>query len=141
MGRRLRTSYRVLLYLWASPATGLGLLLVGPALLGGGSARIVDGVIEATGSIVTRLLKGGLPFVGPVAALTLGHVVLGCDTVCLTKTRAHERVHVRQYERWGPLMIPLYLLAGLVVYIRRGNPYRDNPFEKEAVEKTAGPRG
>jgi hypothetical protein len=106
------------------------------AILPGGSARVVEGVLEVHGGLVTRLLQYGFPWVGPVAALTLGHVVLGCDLLCLQKTRAHERVHVRQYERWGPFLIPAYLLTGFLIYLHRGNPYGDNPFEKEAVEKT-----
>ena len=44
-------------------------------------------------------------------ALTLGHVVLGVSQAALDDTRAHERVHVAQYERWGPLFLPAYLAA------------------------------
>jgi hypothetical protein len=42
-------------------------------------------------------------------AITLGHVVLATTESALKKTRSHERVHVRQYERWGPFFIPAYL--------------------------------
>jgi len=64
--------------------------------------------------------------------MTLGHVVLGRDELLLDLTRDHERVHVRQCERWGPLFIPAYLLASLWVKLRGGRPYEDNPFEREA---------
>ena len=121
-------------YVWAFPATLLGLLLVPFAIMQGGEARIVDGVLEVHGGIVTRLLRRGLPWVGSGAAMTLGHVVLGCDRSCLQQSRSHERVHVRQFERWGPFMIPAYLLASLYAYLRRRNPYFDNPFEREAFE-------
>jgi len=127
---------RILLYVWASPATGLGLLLTAFALLQGGSAQIVSGVVEVHGGIVTRLLKRGLPWAGPAQALVLGHVVLGCDRICLEKSRRHERVHVRQYERWGPFFTPIYLLTCLIIRLRGGDPYADNPFEKEAFEKS-----
>ncbi|MGQ9649544.1 MAG: hypothetical protein ACUVXJ_05510 [Phycisphaerae bacterium] len=123
---------RILRYAWASPASLLGLLFIPLALVSGGSFCIVDGVVEVHGGIVTRLLRLGLPWVRPIMALTLGHVVLGCDAVCLSYTRAHERVHVRQYERWGPLLIPLYLGASLVVLAAGRDPYRGNPFEREA---------
>jgi hypothetical protein len=126
----------ILVRVWASPATLLGLVLIPLAVLPGGSVRVVGGVLEVHGGLVTRLLRIGLPWVGPVAALTLGHVVLGCDRLCLQRSRAHERVHVRQYERWGPVLIPAYLLAGLFVRFRGADPYADNPFEKEAVDKT-----
>jgi hypothetical protein len=32
--------------------------------------------------------------------MTLGHVVIARDQDLLDLTRAHERVHVRQCERW-----------------------------------------
>jgi hypothetical protein len=127
---------RLLKYLWALPATLLGLFLVPIVLLQGGTVQVVQGVVEIHGGLATRLLRRGLPWVGPGAAMTLGHTILGCDADCLERTRAHEHVHVRQYERWGPLFIPAYLIASLVIYLRGGQPYFDNPFEREAFETT-----
>ena len=66
--------------------------------------------------------------------MTLGHVVLGRDLHCLESTRAHERIHVRQVERWGPLFLPAYALASLMAFSRGGHPYHDNVFEREAYE-------
>ena len=66
--------------------------------------------------------------------MTLGHVVWGCDATCLEFSRAHERIHVRQYERWGPFYIPIYLAASAVAAARGLDPYLDNPFEREAYE-------
>src|SRR4051812_36856608 len=114
---------RPFLYVWAFPATLLGLVLVPFALAAGGKAEVVDGVLEVQGGIVTRLLRRGLPWVGPGAAMTLGHVILGCDSICLKNCRSHERIHVRQYELWGPFFIPAYLAASLVVFLRGGDPY------------------
>ena len=37
------------------------------------------------------------------SAMTLGHVVLATSQADLAVLRAHEQVHVGQYERWGPL--------------------------------------
>ena len=128
--------YQPIVYLWVFPATVLALPLVSIALLQGGSVRIVRGVLEVHGGIVTGLLRRGLPWVGPGAAITFGHVILGCDQMCLSRSREHERVHVCQYERWGPFFIPIYLLASLVLYCRGHDPYRDNPFEREAFEQT-----
>ena len=121
-----------ILYLWASPGSLVGLLLTLVALLTGGRARVVSGVLEAHGGWVTRLLRRGNRWTGPIAAITLGHVVLGCDEPTLTRTRRHERAHVRQYERWGPLFIPAYLLASAWLGLRGFNAYLDNPFEVEA---------
>ncbi len=69
-----------------------------------------------------------------MSAITFGHVVLGTSRAMLDATRAHERVHVRQYERWGPLFIPLYLAASLLAAVCGGHAYYDNLFEREAME-------
>ncbi len=103
-------------------------------LMTGGRCRIVDGVLEAHGGMVSRILTRGNRWVGPIAAITLGHVVLGCDEESLRRTRRHERVHVRQYERWGPLFIPVYLACSIGLYLRGRNGYLENPFEIEAYE-------
>lgn len=124
--------HRVLVLVWAFPVTLLGLLIVLIARFSGGDAKRVDGVLESAGGWPASVLCRGFPFSGPVAALTLGHVVIGASVASLESTRAHERVHVRQFERWGALMLVLYPLAGLVAWVRGGDPYRDNRFEREA---------
>ena len=128
--------YQPILYVWAAPATLIGLSLIPMAWMQGGRASVVDGVIEAHGGILTKMLRVGLPWIGSGAAITLGHVVWGCDQACLDISRRHERVHVRQYERWGPLLIPLYLAAAAIAAYRGLDPYRDNPFEREAFDET-----
>jgi len=121
-------------YLWAFPATLLGLFFVPLAWLSGGRVAWVRGVVEIQGGFVRFFLRRGLLFLGPAAAMTLGHVILGRDQSCLDRSRNHEHVHVRQYERWGPLMLPMYLIAGVVLFFRGQDPYLDNPFEREAFE-------
>lgn len=71
-------------------------------------------------------------------AMTLGHVVIGRDACALEVTRAHERVHVQQYESWGPFFVPAYLLAGLCALLQGGHPYFDNRFEREARQAECG---
>lgn len=131
---------RLVLYLWASPVTLLGMLVAFVARASGGALQRVDGVIEAAGGWPAWVLRKRLPFSGTVAAVTLGHVVVGVSVVALAATRAHERAHVRQFERWGLLLLVLYPLAGLVAWARGGHPYRDNCFEREArqAEEAAG---
>jgi hypothetical protein len=126
---------QILLYIWAFPATLLGLVVVGLSCLTGGSARVVDGVLEVHGGFATRFLRRGLPWIGSGAAMTLGHVVLGQDPQCLAGSRAHEHVHVRQYERWGPFFLPAYLSASLILWLRGRDPYYENPFEREAYDR------
>jgi len=127
---------RILVYLWASPGSLLGLLCVPLARAGGGGVQLVDGVLEVYGGLLARILHGHVPIIGSCAAMTLGHVVIGQDQHTLNYTRSHERVHVRQYERWGPFFIPAYFLAGLLARIRGGNPYFDNPFERQAYRES-----
>jgi hypothetical protein len=122
----------LLRYLWAAPTTAVGLLSLVAGLCTGGRVQLVDGVLETHGGLVGWLLRHATMLEGGAAALTLGHVVLGLDRARLQTTRSHERVHVRQCERWGPLFIPTYLLASLWVRLRGGQPYLDNPFEVEA---------
>ena len=64
-------------------------------------------------------------------AITLGHVVLAVGEPDERLLR-HELVHVGQYERWGPLMGPAYVLAALGARLKGGHPYRDNRFEVAA---------
>src|SRR5512139_2615185 len=123
---------QLLLYLWALPVTLLGMLVALIARGSGGALQRVDGVLEAAGGWPAWVLRRGFPFAGAVAAITLGHVVVGVSLAALTATRAHERAHVRQFERWGFLLLVLYPLAGLLAWMRGGHPYRDNYFECEA---------
>lgn len=131
MHRSIRIPLRALAVIWALPTTLVGALAAGVAVATGGRAALVDGVLEAHGGWIRwalgRLLEGR-----GVAAITLGHVVLGASAAALADTRAHERVHVAQCERWGPLFLPAYALASLWARLRGRDPYRGNPFEREA---------
>jgi hypothetical protein len=118
-------------YLWAAPATLVG-FVVAFALLRGGRATLVDGVIEAHSPLLAWALTRLIPLAGGAAAITLGHVVIGRSAEALAITRAHERVHVRQYEVWGPLFVPAYLIASGCAFLRGRHPYLDNWFEREA---------
>ena len=125
---------RLLAYLWAFPTTLLGLLFLPLALLSGG-VQVVDGVLELHGRWISYFLSHFTLLKGGAAAMTLGHVVLARDRGLLEATRSHERVHVRQCERWGPLFIPAYVSASLVLWLRGRRAYEDNPFEREAYEQ------
>lgn len=126
---------RWLVYLWTLPTTCLGLLVVVPAMLTGARVRRHTGVIECAGGFASFLLRHCTLLRGGARAMTLGHVVIARSVEALDATRAHERVHVRQCERWGPLFIPAYLLASAWVFLRGGRAYRDNPFEREAYDR------
>ena len=129
---------RVWGYLWALPVSLVGGLLALVARVSGGRYQWKDGVLEASGGWPTKLLCRGFPFCGPAAAITLGHVVLGASQQALDTTRTHERVHVQQYARWGIVFVLAYPLAGAWAWIKGGNPYWDNPFERQARERESG---
>ena len=119
------------LFIWAAPWTILGLSVGLLGLASGGRARRRRRVIEFYGGLVAWLLER---FPGTPTAMTLGHTVLGRTAAALDIARNHELVHVRQYERWGPLFVPAYLLCSLLLWLAGRDAYRDNPFEIEAYE-------
>lgn len=125
---------RAMLLLWASPYSLLGAAVGLIGLATGGRARVRDGVAEFHGGF-TRWVVRHSPLGEATAAITLGHTVIGQDEPTLDWAHEHELVHVRQFERWGPLMGPAYLGSSLVVWLRGGDAYRDNPFEREAYDK------
>jgi len=129
---------RAAAYVWAFPASLVGLALLPLALpFRNGRARWHSGVLEMHGRDMAWFLKHVIPIRGGASAMTFGHVVIGRDAASLARTRFHERVHVRQYERWGIFFYPAYLLSSLWLLARGGDAYRDNPFEREAYEAEA----
>lgn len=118
-------------YCWAAPYSLLGLLLGLLAVLFGATARRAAGALEIGGGLLGSLLRR-LPPQLSFAAITFGHVILGVDHRTLAEMRAHEQVHVRQYEQWGFLYVPAYLLSSMVELLRGRNPYLDNYFERQA---------
>jgi hypothetical protein len=125
---------KLLRYTWALPNTLLGLLFIPFAFSAKGGMRVVDGVLELYSKPIAFFLRYCFPMPGGVAALTLGHVVLGRSKELLSAFRLHERVHVRQYEILGPLFIPVYLAAGIWAMIRGRNAYWGNYLERQAFK-------
>jgi hypothetical protein len=125
---------RLFAYLWAAPVSAAALPALPLALATGGSARVLDGVLEIGGGAVSALLSRGLPGF-PISAITLGHVVLAADAGEHARCRSHERVHVRQYERWGVAFPILYLASSAAAVLSGGSAYRDNAFERAAFRE------
>ena len=121
----------VVRYSWAAPCSLLGLLFATLALLVGGGRRCVSGVLEVSwrsNEAAPPTWERLLPF----RAITFGHVVIGASQTQIAALREHERVHVRQYERWGVILFLAYPLSSLVQLLKGRRPYRDNRFEVEA---------
>ncbi|NUQ62731.1 MAG: hypothetical protein HUU20_09590 [Pirellulales bacterium] len=120
---------------WASPWTLFGLTIGLLTLLGGGRVQRVGRVIEFWGAGPAFFLRT-FPLIRGASAVTFGHTVLARDWECLESSRPHELVHVRQYERWGPGFVPVYLFWWAALWLAGKHPYFDNPFEREAFEKS-----
>lgn len=125
---------KTLYVIWTLPNTCLGLLVGLIGMLFGGKCQFRRGCIEFHSGPVRWLLQK-MPTGSGAIAMTLGHTILGQNTNCLDVARDHEHVHVRQYERWGPLFVPAYFLSSAYLWLRKKDPYRDNPFEVEAYAK------
>jgi len=116
---------------WASPYTFLGLMIGAVGLATGGRARLRGRAVEFHGGFV-RWFVAHLPTGPGTLAMTLGHTILGQSDTSLDVAHRHERVHVRQFERWGPFLGVAYLGASLVLWLAGRDAYHDNPFEREA---------
>lgn len=122
-----RLAGRIVVYAWAAPTTCVGLTAGALTLCTGGRVHRIGGTLEFHGGFALWLARR----VG-FAAMTLGHVIIGRDPECLASCRAHELVHVRQVERWGPLFLPAYVAASAWEWARGRHYYFDNYFERDA---------
>jgi hypothetical protein len=112
---------------WAAPLTVLGATLVAA-----GRARAVWD--PALGAYVARGVggpSGRLLRMAGVHANALGHMVVCSIHDPSRALLEHEATHVRQAERLGPAIVPLYLWLGA----RYG--YRDNPLERAARRRAS----
>ena len=118
-------------YLWALPASLLGLVVAAFAKVLGARVAVIRGVVEITlapRNALTRRLSGR----GRISAITFGHVVIAASAEDQTRLRSYERVHVAQYEKWGPLFLLAYSAESVFQLLRGRRPYIDNRFEVQA---------
>lgn len=126
--------------LWAAPASLLGLAVALPWLALGGRMALREGVLEITAPDRATLPGRGRRGAALFDAITFGHVVLARNAAAHEALRAHERVHVRQYERWGALFLVAYPAESLLQWARGRRAYLDNRFEVEARRLAGTPR-
>lgn len=126
--------------LWASPCSAIGVALACIPLLAGGQARWTSGALEVTyrenDESCGRLVRK-LPFRG----IVFGHVILAVTRSELVRIGPHERVHVQQYERWGPLFFFAYAASSVWQLLRGRGAYWDNHFEVQARALSAQAQG
>ena len=132
---------RFLAYSWAAPNTAVGAALGLVMLCLGGRLRFSLGAAEFAGGLIGRLIAS-IPGALRFEAVALGHVIVGISEIELSLYRAHERAHVRQYEKWGVFFMPAYALSSIWQAARGRRGYRDNYFERQAyaVEAVRGER-
>ena len=111
-------------FVWTSPNTLIGLVL---GLCTFQRPRVADGAI-----IFDRVPRGltALMLRANRVAMTVGFVILSARPAT-GHLLAHEQHHIRQYEVWGPLFIPAYLVLAI------GYGYRSHPMEIRA-QRAAG---
>ncbi len=124
--------------LWTLPNTLLGVVAGGAALALGGRVGAGRNAIEFHGSALVAALRK--------SAITLGNTIhyapgrTPADRVRRYDGRgsvtlgAHERAHTLQFERLGPLFLPVYVAAWLPFVGGAGNR-----FEQAADDAAAGP--
>lgn len=112
---------RALRLLWAAPWSLVGMVL----------APWFDRRTRMRGALVCEGARWPRKLGWRYRAITFGHVILCVDAVD-DHLLEHELAHVRQYERWGPLFVPAYLLATLWAFLRGRHAYADNRFESAA---------
>lgn len=118
-------------FAWALPNTLVGLAMGILVIALGGRLRSTPQALEFT--FRDRVGQcGRLARTLPFRGIVFGHVVLAVTAQELASVRAHELVHVAQYERWGPLFIPAYLGSSLWQMLRGRSAYWYNHFEVQA---------
>ena len=126
----MKLARKIILGLRTFPNTLLGLLFISLAIKG--TMKIIDGALEIESPSIEKLFHHLADSKKPIIALTLGHVVIGCNKQALIESRRHERMHVTQYERWGIFFIPAFFIASSWAKLCGRHPYTDNIFEKKA---------
>jgi len=116
-----------MVYAWTAPTTLVGVLAGAITLSTGGRVQYRRGTLEFYGGFA-RWLSQTFGF----GAMTLGHAIIGRDSLCLDACRDHEQAHVRQAERWGPAFLPAYIASSVWEWGRGRHFYLDNYFERDA---------
>ena len=122
--------------LWAAPCSAIGVIIACGVVALGGKAALNCGAVEVT-------YRPARASCGPFAlnlhfrGIVFGHVILAVTSEELQYIRPHERVHVAQYELWGPFFFVAYGLSSAWQWLRGRKPYRDNYFEVQARERSA----
>lgn len=134
------TWLRVAKLIWAAPCSAIGLALAVLPLALGGSSRWSAGALEVTYRN-TQAGCGKLASTLPFRGIVFGHVILAVTREELQHIGSHERVHVEQYERWGPLFLFAYVASSAWQLLKGRGPYWNNHFEVQARQRSGEAQG
>jgi len=129
-------SLQLLKFLWALPCSAVGLLLAVVPLTLGGHAKWSVGALEVTYR-QRRTNCGKFANTLRIRGIVFGHVILAITAEELQRIGPHERVHVEQYEHWGPLFFVAYGASSLLQLFKGRSPYWYNHFEIQARARSA----
>jgi len=121
--------------LWVFPCSAIGLAFAAFAWIAGGRAKWSSGALEITYRD-RRANCGKIAQTLPFRGIVFGHVILAFTGEELAIISAHERVHVEQYERWGPFFLVAYVASSLWQLMKGRSPYWHNYFEIQARERS-----
>lgn len=122
---RLRDVWRLL------PGDLLGLTVMRGCGIAASTRRVDAGDVTAVLIEDSRVGRWFRAHPIPIRAQTLGRHVFALGPL-EDDILAHECEHIRQWERFGPLYLPLYFGSSAVEFLRGGRPYWDNAFEVAA---------
>jgi hypothetical protein len=126
---------KVVKLIWAAPCSVVGLFLAVVPLALGGKAVCRRGALEVTYRPY-QACCGNFARALPFRGIVFGHVILAVTDEELCRIGPHERVHVEQYEHWGPFFFLAYGLSSLWQLLRGRSPYWHNYFEVQARQRS-----
>ncbi|MGZ3159367.1 MAG: signal peptide prediction [Burkholderiaceae bacterium] len=136
----MRRLAQIAKYVWASPCSLVGVIFACMVILFGGRISRSSGTLEVAYREYQPLANTParrLPF----RAITFGHVIIAITRQELELLRAHERIHVQQYEHWGIAFFAAYAGSSIWQLLMGRNAYWDNWFEVEARLRTEKKNG
>ena len=143
---RLQSQVRVLVgrparvrNLWrALPGDLLGLIGMRGCGISGPTREVAAGDVVAVLVEDPRVGRWFRVHLMPVRAQTLGRYVFAREAVT-QDVLAHECEHIRQWQRFGPLYLPLYFGSSALASLRGRPAYWDNRFEAAARRQAESP--
>ena len=122
---RLRDLWRAL------PGDLMGLMVMRGCGIAAPTRQVQAGDVRAVLVEDPRVRRWFRIHLMPVRAQTVGCYIFARERVSV-EILAHECEHIRQWERFGPFFLMVYLGSSAMAFLRGRRPYWDNRFEAAA---------